>query len=124
MKYSITFAYGNSMDCLADVELVERHVNWANVSYADLAQYTIDINNINFYTEIIETDDNKNLTMLIEETRLALFKQDGLPDWIQLVGITPIINSEIEDVINNDNIMHLSLIDPHERRKYERMING
>lgn len=123
MKYLITFAYGNSMECLADVECVERHVNWANVSYADLDKYATYINDINFHTEMVETNDNKKLNVLIEEARLACFKENDIPDWIQLVGITPIINSEIEDVVCNSNIMHLSLIDPIERRKYERMIN-
>ena len=43
----------------------------------------------------------KKLRRLIEEVRAQLIRDDTLykPSWIQLIGITPIVNDEIEEVI-------------------------
>lgn len=98
MKYLITFAYGNNVECLVDV------------SYKAITKYVVNMDSIKFHYEIIETNDNKNLNTMIEELRLSLFNNnDWLPDWIRLVGITPIINSELEEVIYNSDMMYLDL---------------
>ena len=68
------------------------------------------MDSIKFHYEIIETNDNNNLNTMIEELRLSLFNNnDWLPDWIRLVGITPIINSELEEVVYNSDMMYLDL---------------
>lgn len=88
MKYLVTFAYGNyTQDYVTDV------------SY----DTTNEANNVNFYSEKVETNNDKKLITLVKKVEENCHQQNKYLDWIKLVGITPIINDEIEEVIDDYN---------------------
>ena len=110
MKYLVTFAYANNVEVL-------RHD-----SRKDESEQTIEyIDNIKFYSVIIEKKENKTLSDTIEEVKIS-FHDAKIEnenrywsteqtwyniEWIQCIGITPIISDEIEEAIQkhcNDNL--------------------
>lgn len=113
MKYLVTFAWAKTVDCVKDFEYDE-------YSGRDTpASVTESINKINFYSVIFKTDENNQLSDKIKEEKEAFLKikeqeieklrrnssnwykyQDEYRvDWIRCVGITPIVNDEIEIAI-------------------------
>ena len=94
MKYLVTFVCGE-----------EHHVlNY----YDDDMDGGVEIHGVAFYTEKIETNENQTLSDMIEKTKEKLL-QEGYwfeeahktyyVKWAKCVGITPIINDEIEEAI-------------------------
>lgn len=60
-------------------------------------------NNVNFYSEKVETNNDKKLITLVKEAKENCYNKHKSSDWIKLVGIAPIINDEIAEVIDNLN---------------------
>lgn len=58
-------------------------------------------NNVNFYSEKVETNNDKKLITLVKEVKENCYNQHKSSDWIKLVGITPIVNEEIAEVIDS-----------------------
>lgn len=112
MKYLITFAYGTlETTYLTDETTIQcHHYCQGYPSDVDLEKYTHNGNCVNFIDKTVETNGTKKLRQLIEEVRIQLICNDALykPSWIKLIGITPIINDEIEEVINDSQLMYLN----------------
>ena len=110
MKYLITFAYGRSVECLTDAEYTECHNDWGYPSHMDVTTSSTNINDVDFYDEIVNDTNNNTLRSLVEEARARCIRDGAsyIPDWIKLVGITPIINDEIETVIDDSQLMHIN----------------
>ena len=104
MKYLVTFAYANNVEVL-------RH---DSRKISDESGQTIEyIDNIKFHSVIIEKKENKTLSDTIEEVKISFHdakienenrywstEQTWYSiEWIQCIGITPIINDEIEEAI-------------------------
>ena len=60
-------------------------------------------NNVNFYSEIVKSNNDKKLITLVKKVEENCRQQNKYLDWIKLVWITPIINDEIEDVVDDYN---------------------
>ncbi len=58
-------------------------------------------NNVKFYSEKVETNNDKKLITLVKEVKENCYNQHKSSDWIKLVGITPVINDEIAEVIDS-----------------------
>ena len=102
MKYLVTFAYANNVEVL-------RHD-----SRKDESEQTIEyIDNIKFHSVIIEKKENQTLSDTIEEVKIS-FHDEKIEnenrlwspeynwysiEWIKCIGITPIVNDEIEEAI-------------------------
>ena len=112
MKYLITFAYGTfDTPYLTDGTTIQCHHYCQDYpTDVHLEKYTHNGNCVNFVDKTVETNGTKKLRRLIEEVRAQLIRDDTLykPSWIQLIGITPIVNDEIEEVINDAQLMHLN----------------
>lgn len=113
MKYLVTFAWAKKVDCVKDFE-------YEPYSGRD-APYPVteSMNKINFHSVIVRTDEKNQLSDRIKEEKEVFLKikkqeienlrrtssdwykyQDEYRvDWIRCVGITPIINDEIEAAI-------------------------
>ena len=108
MKYLVTFAYGNhTQDYVTDVSCdnyeeysCEKKHTYVNVN---VNTCTGEANNVNFYSEKVETNNDKKLITLVKEVEENCYNQHKSSDWIKLVGITPIINDEIAEVIDSLN---------------------
>ena len=113
MKYLVTFAWAKAVDCVKDFE-------YDGYSGRDTPDPVTEIiNKINFYSVIFKTDENSQLSDRIKEEKEAFLKtkkqeieelrrtssywykyQDEYRvDWIRCVGITTIVNDEIEIAI-------------------------
>lgn len=66
-----------------------------------LIQNTNEANNVKFYSEKVEANNDKKLITLVKEVEENCRQQNKYLDWIKLVGITPILNEEIEEVIDS-----------------------
>lgn len=112
MKYLITFAYGTlETTYLTDDTTIQcEHYYQDYPTDVHLEKCTHNGNCVNFVDKTVETNGTKKLRQLIEEARTQLIRDDALykPSWIKLIGITPIINDEIEEVINDAQLMHLN----------------
>lgn len=97
MKYLVTFAYSQKTNIITGFEFD---------AYAD-KEYPIeaDINKINLHSIILKIDKNNKLSDKIKEIKDAFFnnQRNKYPDFdnFQCIGITPIINDEIEQAIKN-----------------------
>lgn len=98
MKYLVTFAYSKKIDVITGFEY--------NEAYSD-EEYPVEtnINEINFHSIILKIDKNNKLSDKIKEIKDAFFnnQRNKYPDFdnFQCIGITPIINNEIEQAIKN-----------------------
>lgn len=112
MKYLITFAYGTlETTYLTDETSIQCHHYCQDYpTDVHLEKYTHNGNCVNFIDKTVETNGTKKLRQLIEEVRTQLIRDDTLykPSWIKLIGITPIVNDEIEEVINDSQLMYLN----------------
>lgn len=112
MKYLITFAYGTlETTYLTDETTIQSHHYCQDYpTDVHLEKCTHNGNCVNFVDKTVETNGAKKLRQLIEEARTQLIRDDTLykPSWIKLIGITPIVNDEIEEVINDDQLMYLN----------------
>ena len=112
MKYLITFAYGTlETTYLTDDTTIQcEHYYQDYPTDVHLEKCTHNGNCVNFVDKTVETNGTKKLRQLIEEARTQLIRDDALykPSWIKSIGITPIINDEIEEVINDAQLMHLN----------------
>lgn len=102
MKYLVTFAWSNEVEYVKDLEYDD---------YASPVKETM--NQINFHSVIIKTDEKNKLSNKIKEEKEAFLKIKEKErensyrryeykyqvDWIRCVGITPIENDEIEIAI-------------------------
>lgn len=96
MKYLVTFAYSQKTNIITGFEFD---------AYSE-QDYPIqkNINAINFHSIILKIDKNNKLSDKIKEIKEAFFNnQREYPDCdnFQCIGITPIINDEIEQAIKN-----------------------
>lgn len=96
MKYLVTFAYSQKTNIITGFEFD---------AYSE-RDYPIEknINAINFHSIILKIDKNNKLSDKIKEIKDAFFNnQRKYPDCdnFQCIGITPIINDEIEQAIKN-----------------------
>ena len=106
MKYLVTFAYGNyTQDYLTDVSCENYEEYSCEKRYTKISVNTCinEANNVKFYSEKVETNNNKKLITLVKEVKENCYNQHKSSDWIKLVGITPVINDEIAEVIDNLN---------------------
>ena len=106
MKYLVTFVYGNyTQDYVTDVSCdnCEEYSCEKTYAYISVNTSTNEANNVNFYSEKVETNNDKKLITLVKKVEENCRQQNKYLDWIKLVGITPIINDEIEDVIDDYN---------------------
>ena len=102
MKYLITFAYGNyANDCLIETTCEIRKDYAYNYDYIEVNSDRAEANNVNFYSEKVEANNDKKLITLVKEVEENCRQQNKYLDWIKLVGITPILNEEIEEVIDS-----------------------
>lgn len=112
MKYLITFAYGTleTTYLTEDTTIQSHHYCQDYPTDVHLEKCTHNGNCVNFIDKTVETNGTKKLRQLIEEARTQLIRNDALykPSWIKLIGITPIVNDEIEEVINDDQLMYLN----------------
>lgn len=102
MKYLVTFAWSNEVEYVKDLEYDD---------YASPVKETM--NQINFHSVIIKTDEKNQLSNKIKEEKEAFLKIKEKErensyrryeykyqvDWLRCVGITPIENDEIEIAI-------------------------
>lgn len=102
MKYLVTFAWANEVEYVKDLEYDD---------YASPVKETM--NQINFHSVIIKTDEKNQLSDKIKEEKEAFLKIKEKErknsysryeykyrvDWLRCVGITPITNDEIEMAI-------------------------
>ena len=94
MKYLVTFAWTTEIEFLKKFRL-------------DAVQsYPIkkDFNKINLHSIIFKIDENNKLSDKIKEVKEAFFnneKQFSNTDYFQCIGMTPIVNDEIEQAIKN-----------------------
>lgn len=102
MKYLVTFAWSNEVEYVKDLEYDD---------YASPVKETM--NQINFHSVIIKTDEKNQLSDKIKEEKKAFLKIKEKErensyrryeykyqvDWIKCVGITPVVNDEIEVAI-------------------------
>ena len=113
MKYLVTFAWAKTVDCVKDF----KYDPYSGRDDPD--PVTESMNNINFHSVIVRTDENNQLSDRIKEEKEAFLKikkqeienlrrrssdwykyeDEYRVDWIRCVGITPIINDEIEEAI-------------------------
>lgn len=96
MKYLVTFAYSQKTNIITGFEFD---------AYSE-RDYPIEknINKINLHSIILKIDKNNKLSDKIKEIKDAFFNnQRKYPDCdnFQCIGITPIINDEIEQAIKN-----------------------
>lgn len=106
MKYLVTLAYGNhTQDYITDVSCENYEEYCCEKKYTNISVNTSinEANNVNFYSEKIETNNDKKLITLVKEAKENCYNKHKSSDWIKLVGITPIINDEIAEVIDNLN---------------------
>ena len=104
MKYLVTFAYGNNTrDYVTEVSCDIEYDHEGGFYYISTDTNTNEANNVNFYSEKVETNNDKKLITLVKEAKENCYNQHKSSDWIKLVGITPIINEEIAEVIDNLN---------------------
>lgn len=104
MKYLVTFAYGNyTQDYVTDVSCDTEYDHESGFEYIITDANTNEANNVIFYSEKVETNNHKKLITLVKEAEENCRQQNKYLDWIKLVGITPIINDEIEEVIDDYN---------------------
>lgn len=103
MKYFITFAYGNATrDYTTDVSCDIGYDYEGGFYYISTNENTDEANNVNFYSEKVETKNNdKKLITLVKEVEENCRQQHKYLECIQLIGITPIINDEVEEVIDS-----------------------
>ena len=104
MKYWVTFAYGNhTQDYVTDVSCdnCEDYSCKKPYTYISVNTSTDEANNVNFYSEKVETNNDKKLITLVKDVEENCRWHNKYLDWIKLVGITPIINDEIEEVIDS-----------------------
>ena len=102
MKYLITFAYGNNTkDYVTEVSCDTEYDHEGGFEYIITDANTNEANNVIFYSEKVETNNDKKLITLVKETEENCRQQNKYLDWIKLVGITPVINDEIEEVIDS-----------------------
>ena len=113
MKYLVTFVWVKIVDCVKDFEYD------AYSGRDDPYPVTESMNQINFHSVIVRTDEKTQLSDRIKEEKEAFlkikkqeienlrrrssdwykYKDDYRVDWIRCVGITPIANDEIEIAI-------------------------
>lgn len=104
MKYLITFAYGNNTrDYVTEVSCDIEYEHEGGFYYISTDTNTNEANNVKFYSEKVETNNDKKLITLVREVKENCYNQHKSSDWIKLVGITPVINDEIAEVIDNLN---------------------
>lgn len=106
MKYLVTFVCG------------EQHhvIDYYDEDLNGTGNACVEIHGVAFYTEKIEPNENQTLSDMIEKTKEKLFQEgywfeearkNYYVKWAKCVGITPIINDEIEEAIQkhcNDTI--------------------
>lgn len=96
MKYLVTFAYSKKTNVITGFD---------SDYYSDYENpIETDINEINIHSIICKIDENNKLSDKIKEIKDAFFNnQRNYPDFdnFQCIGITPIINDEIEQAIKN-----------------------
>lgn len=104
MKCLVTFAYGNTTrDYVTEVSC-ETYTEYScgnEYKYISANTSTDEANNVNFYSEKVEANNDKKLITLVKEVEENCRQQNKYLDWIKLVGITPILNEEIEEVIDS-----------------------
>lgn len=107
MKYLVTFAWSNEVEYVKDLEYEYDDDD----DYASPVKETM--NQINFHSVIIKTDEKNKLSDRIKEEKEAFLKIKEKErensysryeykyqvDWIRCVGITPVANNEIEIAI-------------------------
>ena len=102
MKYLITFAYGNNTrDYVTEVSCDTEYDHESEFEYIITNTNTDEANNVNFYSEKVETNNDKKLITLVKEVENNCHKKYKYLEWIKLIGITPIINDEVEEVIDS-----------------------
>lgn len=98
MKYLVTFVCG------------EKHhvIDYYDEDLDETGNACVEIHGVAFYTEKIETNENQTLSDMIDKTKEKLLKEGYWFEeahktyhvkWTKCVGITPIINDEIEEAI-------------------------
>ena len=104
MKYLVTFAYANN------VEILKYISNNTSDESQPITEY---IDKIQFYSVIVEKNENKTLSDLIEEAKTSFYntkiesencywsrgKSWYSIEWIKCIGITPIMNDDVEEAI-------------------------
>lgn len=102
MKYLITFAYGNNTrDYVTEISCDIEYDHGCGFYYISTDTNTNEANDVKFYSEKVETNNNKKLITLVKEVKENCYNQHKSSDWIKLVGITPVINDEIAEVIDS-----------------------
>lgn len=102
MKYLITFAYGNNTrDYVTEVACDIEYEHEGGFYYISTDTNTNEANNVKFYSEKVETNNDKTLITLVKEVEENCRQQNKYLEWIKLIGITPILNEEIEEVIDS-----------------------
>lgn len=102
MKYLITFAYGNNTrDYVTEVSCDIEYEHEGGFYYISTDTNTNEANNVKFYSEKVETNNDKKLITLVKEVEENCRQQNKYLEWIKLIGITPILNEEIEEVIDS-----------------------
>ena len=96
MKYLVTFAYSQNTNVITGFD----------TDYCENSEYPIqkNINVINIHSIILKIDENNKLSDKIKEVKDAFFNyhsQYHECDNFQCIGITPIINDEIEQAIKS-----------------------
>lgn len=96
MKYLVTFAYSQKTNVITGFDK----------DYCENSEYPIqkNINAINIHSIILKIDENNKLSDKIKEVKDAFFNYQSQYhecDNFQCIGITPIINDEIEQAIKS-----------------------
>ena len=104
MKYLVTFAYANNVEVLKYIS------NNKSDESQPITEY---IDKIQFHSIIVEKNENKTLSDLIEETKMSFYNTKIESEnrywsreqtwynieWIKCIGINPIMNDDVEEAI-------------------------